>query len=151
MKGPLDILGLLQNPWYPCGDPRRCWATYDRHALRNVLFSGSMTGRRLCKAFGQSWFMQIWWDNASPIGASHSAGVSLPNPRYIRDLIERRRPLIVLTFGRLAEQGLDMAFDVGLSTRAFQHFPCHHPNARHFGQADLDLFAEVVRDYCINS
>jgi hypothetical protein len=93
----------------------------------------SMSGNRLYQAFGDL-YEKIWWDNVAPKG-------NFPDGKHIDDVIREQKPDLILTFGGIARDALDDS----IGAINIERMDCHHPNARHRSQADLDHFAMIIR------
>jgi hypothetical protein len=129
----LPVMGVLQNTW--ARDPERVQRLIDRYPeqrrdlIRSLLFMGSTTGRRLRDFFG-GLCDHVTWEEASPqIGTA--SGARFPaDLDHLRRAFSEVRPLVVLAFGRVAQQGVR---DAGF-TGAVIDAP--HPAARHATMRD---------------
>ena len=135
----VKIVAFLQNPWFHPGTHKSIITRYteDQVFHRRVL-GMSMTGKRLRQAFGEL-YDKIWWDNANPTPAFHSAGMKEPDQAHIYRVLNTQEPHLVLTFGRKAEAAL-REYDL------LDVMSCHHPNARSKTFSELRDFALSVMD-----
>lgn len=142
----MKIVAFMQNPWFPAGTAQRHVERYNTdQEFHRYLLEGTMSGRRLKQAF-KTLFHQIYWDNVAPTAADVPAGITEASPEWVDKVIREQQPDIILTFGTLAKEVLTTQALV--PTRA-KMFHCHHPNARHKTQADLDAFAGEVYHYIV--
>lgn len=144
------VVAFMQNPWWKSGARRARARRYnsDQAYHKRVLLL-SMSGRRLMRAFGRREYWAIWWENASLQYENfhgYNPGYDL---RHILKVLREQRPGVVLTFGNVAREGVRVAVDEVLrwDERRMRVMGCHHPNARHRTQADLDEFARKVKNY----
>lgn len=142
----MKIVAFLQNPWFPDHVAERHKKLYgtDVNFRRRVL-ARSMSGRRLITAFGYDLYESIWWDNANPECTSHAAGLNKADWDHIARVVAEQKPKLVLTFGNQARDGFTRAQLICPTTYEIETLHCHHPNARHKTQADLNNFADIVR------
>jgi hypothetical protein len=105
---------------------------YHRKMLRQ-----SMSGNRLHQAFGDL-FDQIHWDNVAPAGTVDS--------KHVDKVVKEHDPVVILTFGNIAQDAVDNS----IASLTKKVMVCHHPNARHKTQSDLDNFAMEVRTHLRN-
>lgn len=138
------ILAFLQNAWHPPGTLSRIISRYaaDPRFRRRLLRSG-MSGRRLAVAFGDELFSQIIWDNASLETTDHASGLKKHSLCHMIASIQAHSPELVLAFGREAQMGMEEIRFMKRYQGALLF--CHHPNARHRTQEDLNKFADLVR------
>lgn len=104
----MKILAILQNQWFK--DPegaRRIYAesNHPRHRLNaRFLFRSSKSGRVLKAGFADLCDMIIWEEASPEIGGFSSAKFK-PDPKHIAEVIKEHEPTIIITFGRLAQEG----------------------------------------------
>lgn len=129
------IVAFLQNQWF--NDPdgvREILARHDerfrRRFLASTLFMGCLTGRRLCAAFGEALCGRIIWEEASREIGGRAASVFPPDLAHIHAVIAELRPTYVLTFGKVAMDGVARASTVG-PLPFFTVVAGPHPAARH--------------------
>lgn len=137
----MKILAFLQNQWFK--DPERmtriyakCGGDLDKIAQLDAtyLFFGCLTGRRLRTAFGEELCDQIVWANASPKLAGKSSGAFPADPEHMKRMIRHFDPGIVLTFGKIAAEGLQQTVPrLERSHVDFVTIAAPHPAARHKG------------------
>ena len=140
----MNIVAFMQNPWFDeTTDPViiEMYRT-NQEFHRNVL-ARTMSGQRLLAAFGDVLFHQIWWDNASPDHSHHANGSTCPDVLHIEQVVLEKKPKLILTFGNSAREAVGSA----VSAIPIRVMECHHPNARHHTQHDLDVFAQEVREF----
>lgn len=146
------IVAFLQNPWFkPETVSARHLEMYRTDPVfHRMVLARSMTGRRLVKAFG-ALYDEIHWDNASPAHADVAPGRTPPDYTHIGQVVWVQRPQMILTFGRVAELAVQETSEIPHNEEVFKDvdlvWSCHHPNARHQTQADLNLFAWKVIAY----
>lgn len=120
-------LAFLQNTWSK--DPERVRKHIERHGdkyrkrlVYYALFgSGSLTGRRLKTAFGEESIKDIVWEEASPEVGSHSGSWFPPDLPHIRRIIQEEKPDVILTFGRIAGEGLSQVETAGVPVISGPH------------------------------
>lgn len=142
----MKIVAFLQNPWFPEGTAERHILMYrDNQKFHRLLLGKTMSGGRLMTAFGEL-YNNIHWDNTNWRPAWKANGREDPDHTYMRDVIIREQPQIVLCFGNQARDAVKVVehlLPVGI--RPKQVMSCHHPNARFKTQKNLDDFADKVR------
>lgn len=144
----MKIVAFLQNPWFKEGTAERHILMYrDDQVFHRKVLQMSMSGGRLWIAFGSELYNQIWWDNTSWRPSVTSSGVKNIDMEHVRKVISEQRPGLVLCFGRQAEHAVNIAFDYPW----YERMVCHHPNARGRTQADLDLFALIVKKHIVEA
>jgi hypothetical protein len=135
-----SIVAFMQNPWFHEGTKEQHIISYrDNQGYHQLLLKNTMSGARLKQAFGDL-FESIWWDNANWRPDWMIVGKLMPDYTHMHAVIQAHDPAIIITFGRMATEAtafLPMAFRT--------HYPCHHPNARHRTQEDLNQFASMVK------
>lgn len=143
----MEVVAFMQNPWFKSRiSPHHVERyTHNQDFHRRVLV-GSMSGRRLQRAFGEN-FDKIWWDNANPEPVyGNSSGKQPPNIYHMIAVICRIAPRIVITIGNEAYSGMQtiakMEHEIRMPDYVRMHV--HHPNARGKTQQDLDDFAVDV-------
>lgn len=109
----------------------------DQEYHREVL-GKSMSGGRLMRAFNEL-FYRIHWDNiAWKPGTSQE-----PDYEHIKRVLRLQQPELVICFGIQAQSAIhQLSLSVKFTTPLMH---CHHPNARHKTQQDLNDFAVSVR------
>jgi len=150
----MKILAFLQNPWFHEGISQRHIEMYrdDQDFHRRVL-AMSMSGRRLQMAFGEL-YNDIHWDNTNWRPANHASGKEKPDLDHVMRILKSQDWSLILTFGNQAKNAITLLLNsrhkyyVKLNhTRANVLF-CHHPNARHRTQVDLNNFASIIKELC---
>lgn len=103
----MNAIAFLQNLWVR--DPERILATlrkrdeeYRRQLIKQLLFAGGLTGKRLKIAFGPL-IDQIIWEEASREIGGDSATICPPDPIHIQQVIEQLEPTVILAFGKVAQ------------------------------------------------
>ena len=137
----MRVVAFMQNPWFQSDtDPAIIEMYRTNQEFHRRFLAQSMSGRRLMQAFGPL-YGEIWWDNASPDHVDEASGEQPASARHVEAVILDIRPALILTFGRVAERA------VWECTAAIpiMVMDCHHPNARHKTQDDLNRFADKVR------
>lgn len=150
------VVAFLQNMWFK--DPERAkkiLALYEKREplgdgrqrfIRNFLFFGCLTGKRLDEAFepvfGDEWRWLVTWEETSLEIGGYSSSVFPPDPGHIRGVLNRYQPDFVLAFGSIAQHGLTLA---GGTAAITINLP--HPAARYRTvKADLAAGAIQLRD-----
>ena len=129
----MKIVAFLQNQWFR--DPeriRQMFADRPDHRLQLIkrfLFR-SFTGVRLRGAFGPELCDQIIWEEASPEIGGESGSVFPPDPEHMLRIIEEHAPGIILTFGRVAADGMLAANRLATERRDIRLIAGPHPAAR---------------------
>jgi hypothetical protein len=129
------ILAILQNQWFK--EPERVAKMYAREPTperraalnRAFLFYKSLTGRRIKAAFGDELCRKIVWEEASKKVAGKSDGVFPADLEHIAAMINHFKPSVVLTFGKVAADGLLKTMPI--LTHEFEIIGGPHPAARH--------------------
>lgn len=113
------ILAFLQNQWFK--DPDGVRAMYQEHPERRnryiqaFLFMGCLTGRRIKAAFGEALCNQIIWEEASPEVGGQAYSSFPADPKHIAKVIVENKPNLVLSFGKIASDGLANVFEQELA------------------------------------
>lgn len=142
----MRILAFMQNPWFPPGtDPRHVKMYRDEQEFHRAVLGRSMSGRRLMEAFGYL-YQEIHWDNVAPEAATESPGRTEIDHDHVKQVIDKIRPELILTFGTIAADAVSDCSNAA-SVKVME---CHHPNARHRTQNDLNQFAQDVRTFILN-
>ncbi len=137
------VLAFLQNMWFK--DPDRMKTIYAKYVereepgkgrarfIRDFLFFGCLTGKRLRQAFGEDECMDFIWEEASPEMGGHSSSSFSHDPIHIADAIKLHQPKVVLVFGKIAQAGVVEAQAKSLieSSPPWQYLYGPHPAARH--------------------
>lgn len=101
-------IGFLQNLWVK--DPARIaqllsrqpGLEYRARVLRQLLFAGSLTGRRLKKTFGEQ-LEYIQFEECTLEIAGDSRTICAPNPQHIATVLNYYEPTVVIVFGKVAQ------------------------------------------------
>lgn len=106
----MKILAVLQNQWFRKPEKvRALYAQYPErrnYLIKQFLFMGCTTGKRLRAAFGDL-CDSIVWEEASPEIGGFAGSSFAADPDHIRRAIELHRPDVVLAFGAIARAGVD--------------------------------------------
>jgi hypothetical protein len=141
----MKTLAILQNQWFK--NPERAQAIYDSHGddldrraqlNRAYLFMGCATGRRIKSAFGDAACAPgaIIWEEANPKKAGESSGCFPPDPDHIRRILDYHAPDVVIAFGNVAREVLEMIDGItfygtrNLGKRSWTVLFAPHPAAR---------------------
>ncbi len=161
MSDPCPVI-FLQNAWFPPNTRESAMRQYATDVrFRRKVLSGTMTGKRLLKAFGEEWFERVWWDNATPIPSIGThRGFEHPDPAHMLRVIEDQRPRVIGLLGNQAQLGfltmvrkdigLEMVRDSHLTmldTLTFRRYGIvrgRHPNAMGIKQTEINEFAKRV-------
>lgn len=111
-----QILCFMQNQWEADSNRWNAYweekrATPDYHKLRLYIIGGytrsgySATAKRLQKAFGDL-AEEMEWENSTPKVGGFSASKFPPDLDHMRAVIEHVSPVLVVTFGSVARDGL---------------------------------------------
>lgn len=107
----MKVLAILQNMWVR--DPERVrrliaesehGEKFRRRLIATALFGGCLTGRRLTAELGALRERIIWEESSREILGDPSA-VPKPDPDHILKVVVQEKPGIVITFGKVAEEG----------------------------------------------
>ena len=99
------------------------------------------------QAFGDL-YDRVWWDNANPVPVWQANGLQPYDMWHMREVIQTHNPQLILTFGNVALAGLHEVHETFPSVTRGRHLMgCHHPNARHKTQVDLDNFVADVTTF----
>lgn len=160
------ILAFMQNQWFK--DPVRMEKLFNRHPyngdrqlwIKTWLFYTCLSGKRLESAFGDD-VDQIIWEEASPkIGGVASAKFKA-DIEHITAAIVKFQPTHVITFGRIATDGVVKALGKAAFAAiqqddkpylrrpyysGFEHYAGPHPTARFQNpMLELKLIADKVK------
>lgn len=97
----MEVVAFLQNPysaeyaWRPW--PRKLWLE---------AFKKSRSGKRLELFEGYCGKENIWWDNTTAVVAPDPRQVLPADIEHIKKTLKRRKPELVLTFGKQAGEEL---------------------------------------------
>lgn len=111
------VMAILQNMWFK--DPERMKIIYEKYIsreedgrqtfIRDFLFFGCLTGKRLDNAFepifGDEWRWRIVWEESSHQWGNHSASSFGYDVDHICSSLKKYKPGIVMTFGNIARDG----------------------------------------------
>lgn len=121
------ILAFLQNLWVK--EPERARAILERESeefrvqfIRRLLFHGGLTGKRIQQCFGDLTSIIIFEEATREISGD-SKTICPPDPRHIAGCLDRYRPVVVLTFGKVASDAVAPLWKGRLLV-------CPHPAAR---------------------
>lgn len=132
------IVAFMQNAWFPEHITHYHRELYQTdQAFHRVVLGKTMSGNRLKQAFGDKYYNLIWWDNAGPPAIGSSEIATPIDIKHVDKVINDHDPLLILTFGRKAEEAVSRAVNSVDKTV----MNCHHPNARFKTQEDLLRFA----------
>ena len=146
LKSP--VLAILQNMWFHNVESAR--AMFDkrkgrdrRRLIARFLFGTSnRTGKKIRKFFGDELVEHIEWEEASLEIGGKSSSVYAYDMIHIRDVIDEVKPDIVITFGKVAQNGV---WSVRAEGR-YQVYNAPHPMARHSTVTEeLIAAAEYIR------
>ncbi len=130
------VLAFLQNMWVK--DPQGTQEFLEKHPelrermIRTFLFMGCLTGRRIKNCFADV-LDHITFEEASLDIAGDSRTICFPNHEHIRFSLEKYRPKVVLTFGKVATEAVRSEYLMWTQFGRIkgQHFiSCPHPAAR---------------------
>lgn len=100
------ILAILQNQWFR--EPDRVQEIYDRYPdkrhyfIRQFLFMGCATGKRLRSALGAELCSHIIWEEAHPKIGGHSGSSFGADLEHIKKAVDSINPELIICFGRIA-------------------------------------------------
>jgi hypothetical protein len=129
------VLAILQNTW--ARDPARVTESLERFAklgirhkfVAKLLFSGSLTGRRIQAAFG-SFVDDMIFEEASPIVTGASSGSPPADFDHLRECIDRHKPDVIISFGKTASDAVAKLFAADQIQKAFHFLRTVHPACR---------------------
>lgn len=144
------VLAFMQNQWVR--DPeqlKRILARHDaafrRRMIAKLLFAGCVSGRRLKTAFGD-FTNKIVWEEASPVITGSPSEAPPADVGHIAATIEELKPDIVLTFGRIATNGVLKALSALEGRHRFTVMSAPHPTSRGDDLASaLGMMAQELR------
>lgn len=133
---------FLQNQWFK--DPERMkqllarFVAKDPHMgrerfIETFLFWSCLTGRRLLKAFTeQSCREYMIWEEASDYIGGEAKSAHPADPAHMMRVLKKHKPKVVMTFGKIALNGLDQITEImGSECKGAIHLHGPHPAARH--------------------
>jgi len=148
------VVAILQNMWFK--DPERVKETVKFYVdkkgeeagrerfIRDMLFFGCLTGRRLRAAFTWDVCAEIVWEEASRKIGGHASSKFPHDCEHVAEVIRRHQPSVVMAFGKIACSA------IGGSPAADEIVECGakiitapHPAAR--GADTVRLLAEAAR------
>lgn len=132
----------MQNMWVR--DPQRVREQIARYGegyrvrlIERLLFAGCLSGQRLKAAFGEL-LRSIQWEEASREIAGDAKTICEPDMTHICETLDAYKPVVVLTFGRVASEAVSACWDGPL-------IQCCHPAAR---QPDtIEKLNAAAREY----
>lgn len=144
------VLAFMQNQWVR--DPeqlRRILARHDaafrRQMVARLLFMGCVSGKRLKAAFGD-FTNKIVWEEASPVITGSPSECPPADVPHIVAAIEELKPEIVLTFGKIATNGVLKAMTALEGRHQFTVMSAPHPASRGDALASaLGMMAQELR------
>ncbi len=114
----MKIVAFLQNQWWrdPEGVKKRIanHATPEEFRRRLIVWGlqGCKTGRvlekRLASVIGPISFKKIHWENSSREIGGKSASSFPANIEHMEKVINKQLPDVILVFGKIAQQGLNL-------------------------------------------
>lgn len=128
-KGP-RCLAIMQNQWLK--DPATQYRALEdaekrrgiefrtkmwRRMIQYALFAGCQSGRVLKRHLGEELCEEMVWDEASKIITDNPKECPPADLDHIRRTLEDVKPDVVITFGRIASDGVDAVLDPGLESR----------------------------------
>lgn len=144
MNTEYTVVAFMQNPWFMPGTHPQLIERYaTEQRFHRVILSGTMSGKRLTRAFGSAFF-RIWWDNANPQPVFSAEGSLPANLEHMRAVLRKINPRAVITFGRTAAIAMK---SLSIEFPEIQQFNCPHPTARGLTREQLHLFAGNVTPY----
>jgi len=141
---PPNIVAFLQNQWFREPDrASKILALYENRKpeegreqfIRDFLFFGCLTGKRLRAAFGEELCGEIVWEEVSPKLGGKASSVFPADRQHIRRVIAKHQPGLVIAFGKVAADGIGDLVDVPI-------LYAPHPAAR--GPATVPLLLETA-------
>lgn len=126
----------------------------DNQDFHRRVLAMCMTGQRLQKAFGDL-YDRIHWDNTNWRPAWYASGREKPDYDHMTKVLHTvPRFELVLLFGN---QAISAYYETVLSmpngdqkwAQKMLVMSCHHPNARHRTQQDLNNFATKVMEHVL--
>jgi len=132
------IVAFLQNQYFnDVASAKRTLDYYIEHGkdssdfVRDMLFFGCQTGRRLRAAFGEEFcYENIVWENASPLMGSKPSDKFPPDLEHIWRILVKHKPDIVILFGGEAAAGFYRAIQEPAWDCGYKVFSCPHPAHR---------------------
>lgn len=127
------LLAFLQNPYSPGINEnpeklRQLIWLYENHDWWKDFLRRSKSGARLNMAFGDL-YDQIIWRNANPTPADNSTEVKPFDAGYIRGLVMKHEPDVILCFGKQAVAGVaTVLHNMPAATKYVIN--CVHPSPR---------------------
>ncbi len=170
----MTILCFLQNMWVREPEKVRAWLEKNpdlwNRAVAGFLFAGCLTGRRIKACFGEDLLEKMTFEECTKEIAGDSRTVCSPDPKHIKACLEKYKPRVVVTFGRVAEEAVQPIFkdwvtavvnhqisagpikslkEIKISGKLFTSFiACPHPAARQKDTVEnLKKAAKDIRDY----
>lgn len=152
------VLCLLQNQWFR--DPERACKLLEMYQkkegpnngrarfVRDMLFMGCLTGRRIEKAFGDALcdYDGVVFEDASADIYGDPRTKPAPDPIHVETVLRWHEPTLVVTLGEVALKSLQLANVARFMTIRHLHGP--HPAAR--GAKVYEQLAELgkkLREY----
>jgi hypothetical protein len=143
------ILGLLQSQWFK--DVSRAKRILERYEhdevdgrekfIRDFLFFGCLTGRRLRTTFGEELCKEITWEEASRTIDDRPAASTTYNLEHVRCVLAKHKPGLVITFGKQATEVMKVIINPNAMI-----LNCVHPAGRGSGVIKrLKEIAEMVQ------
>src|SRR5574337_465669 len=132
----MTIPCFLQNVWVK--DAQGLRDIFARHPenrvgiIRRLLFYKCLTGRRILVCFGEDLINHMIFEEASLEIADDPRTVCPPDPEHIHICLEKYRPQVILTFGRVATDAVRPIWGYWNMPpdRISRFISCPHPAAR---------------------
>ncbi|RJP48773.1 MAG: hypothetical protein C4586_08660 [Anaerolineaceae bacterium] len=148
------ILAFLQNMWVREPEKVRAWLDKNPHlwnrAVTGFLFSGCLTGRRIKACFGDL-VEKMTFEECTREIAGDSRTICPPNTAHIEACIEKYKPTVVVTFGRIAAEAVRPIWHAWSTLTPEYFIALPHPAARQVDTiSKLKSAANKIRRLCGN-
>jgi Uracil DNA glycosylase superfamily. len=145
------VVAFLQNTWVKNPEKlREMFSKRDEEfrlqMIKSLLFEGgSLTGKRLSAAFGWEICKKIIWEEGSTLITNNPRQFVPPEENHIKEVIEKHKPDLVISFGKANEKAIMNLCDKGMDYPVI-YLP--HPAARQYDTvAKLKKAKEVIESY----
>lgn len=140
------ILAILQNQWFRNpGEVKALFARHPEHRnrlIRDFLFMGCLSGKRLLRFLGEELCSQIIWEEASPEIGGHAGSNFGADLEHLRAAFKKHSPEIVISFGQVAGRAVKL-IEPEMEAVKFLYAP--HPAARTDPAVELKRLGAELR------
>ncbi len=145
----MKILAILQNTWVK--DPARVKALFERlptmrtRIIEQLLFAGSLTGKRIMNHFGDMIDAHDWtFEEASTVITGKASDCPPADLDHVAAMIVAYNPDVIVTFGIIARDAVREVL-ARMPSAECPHVVAIHPAARSGAEAGLKAASQSLR------